>query len=73
MLSIMGFPGTTNLNQRNDATPVTINGVTGDLQSGNGYEVLRWRRGGLTFEATARLGGVLTHERFLEILESIPE
>jgi len=70
-LSIMEFKGTEASDAR--TTPIRINGTRGRFKAGNGYEGVSWKRGGIAFDATAKMGGVLTHERLLQVLESIPD
>jgi len=56
---------------------IRINGVDGQVEKGSPQPGLTrmsvgWKRGGLSFIATAFLYGDLTEEIFLDILESIP-
>jgi hypothetical protein len=58
--------------------PIEINGVEGQLLTHNvsgapRIKSVAWRSGSLSFMAYPVLGGRLTEEAFLEILESIPE
>jgi hypothetical protein len=58
--------------------PITINGVEGEMSTHDvpGYPRLKavaWIQGGRGFIADPVLSDTLTEERFLEILESIPE
>jgi hypothetical protein len=56
-----------------DATPGLVNGHEAQVSGDENNATVSWQQSGTNVTAIANLGGDLTMERFLEILESIPE
>lgn len=56
-----------------DATPVVVNGFEGERAFRGDSVILLWQQGDVVIDAITELKGEMTEDRFLEILESIPE